>query len=346
MRILVTGNMGYVGSVVVATMKEMLPGAAVAGYDSGFFAGCLVDPSMFPERLLEKQWFGDVRRFDGAILRGVDAVVHLAAVSNDPMGKAFEQVTWDVNCGATLEIARRARENGVGRFVFASSCSLYGAGGTEARTEESPVAPLTAYARSKVGAEEGLRELADGNFRVTCLRFATACGASPRLRLDLVLNDFVASAIATGVIKILSDGTPWRPLIHVEDMARAIVWGMERGGVEGSFLTVNVGSARWNYQILELARAVQKELAGVEIDLNSNAAPDRRSYRVDFSRFQSLAPDHQPRAELHMVVRELADSLRATGFRDAEFRSSRWMRLKVLESLVASGRISSELYWR
>lgn len=262
------------------------------------------------------------------------------------MGKAFEAVTAKINGESTVALARAARERGVGRFVFASSCSIYGAGGAEARTEASPLDPLTAYARSKVRAEEGLRELARGDFVVTSLRFATACGMSPRLRLDLVLNDFVASAVATGVIRILSDGTPWRPLIHTGDMGRAIAWAVSREvKAGGDFLAVNAGSSEWNYQILDLARAVQEGLGSVEIDVNPNPAPDRRSYRVDFSLFSRLAPAYQPQARLDGVVRELVDGLARAGFSDSAFRSSRWIRLRVLEELRDTGRVSPDLFW-
>ena len=187
-----------------------------------------------------------------------------------------------------------AGDLGVGRFVFASSCSIYGAAGDAPRAEDDPLNPLTAYARSKVEAERGLRPLAGRDFTVTALRFATACGASPRLRLDLVLNDFVASAVLSGRIEVLSDGSPWRPLVHVDDMARAIEWGLSRG--RDPFVAVNVGSADWTWQIGALARDVADVLGEVEVSINTAAQPDNRSYKVDFSLFRKLAPDHQPRS--------------------------------------------------
>ena len=213
-RILITGNMGYVGPGVVRLLRQAFPTAELIGYDLGFFAHCLTGTLRLPETRLDRQLFGDVRTLPAGLLAGVDAVVHLAAISNDPMGKAYEDVTMEVNHQAGIVLARRAKACGVKTFVFASSCSMYGLGGDGAKDESSSLNPLTAYARSKVASERDLAPLADANFRVSCLRFATACGWSDRLRLDLVLNDFVAGAVATGEVSILSDGTPWRPLIH------------------------------------------------------------------------------------------------------------------------------------
>ena len=260
MRILVTGNMGYVGPIVVAHLREARPNAHLAGLDTGFFAHCLTGTNVLPERRLDCQWFGDVRRPPAEALEGVDAVVHLAGVSNDPIGTIYEEATLDVNHRATVELARAAREAGARSFVFASSCSVYGLAEEGLRTEESETGPLTAYARSKLLAEDGLAELAGDGFAVTSLRFATACGMSDRLRLDLVLNDFVAGAYAFREITILSDGTPWRPLIHVRDMARAIDWALERPAEHGgAFLALNAGSDDWNYQIRQLADAVARD---------------------------------------------------------------------------------------
>src|SRR6186713_2568307 len=250
MRILITGNLGYVGPWVTRQLRVGYPDASLIGVDIGYFAHCLTDACRLPETLLDAQYFADIRRLPSALLEGVDAVVHLAAISNDPMGNAFEDVTFDVNYRAGIELARKAKAAGVRSFVFASSCSVYGSADDHPRTERSEVAPLTAYAKSKVLTELGLRELAGPGFRVSCLRFATACGMSDRLRLDLVLNDFVACAISTRRITVLSDGTPWRPLINVRDMARAIEWAIERhADAGGDCLIVNAGTNAWNYQV-------------------------------------------------------------------------------------------------
>jgi nucleoside-diphosphate-sugar epimerase len=346
MNILVTGNMGYVGPVVVRHLREKLPNACLSGLDLGYFAQCLTTLDGLPERMLDCQHFADVRDVPERVLADIDAVVHLAAVSNDPIGKAFEEVTAAVNHHATVNLARRARELGVRRFVFASSCSMYGFAEDGLRTEESPLDPLTAYARSKAAAERDLSSLADDDFLITCLRFGTACGMSERLRLDLVLNDFVAAAIAERRILILSDGTPWRPLIDVRDMARAIDWALARDeSAEGPMLTVNVGADDWNYQVRELAEAVVAAVDGAELEIAAQAQPDRRSYRVSFHRFAALAPDHQPRSTLEETVRELIDGLRRIGFADADFRNSALMRLNVLDRLRRDDLLAEDLSW-
>lgn len=346
MKILVTGNLGYVGPAVVRRLRARVPAAELIGFDIGYFAHCLTAVHRVPETLLDAQYFGDVRGMRPGLLAGVDAVVHLAAVSNDPMGTAYEDVTLDINWRATVRLAQLAKAEGVRAFVFASSCSVYGLADDRPRTEQSDVQPLTAYARSKVLAEEGLRDLAGPRFRVSCLRFATACGMSDRLRLDLVLNDFVASAVATGRVAVLSDGSPWRPLVHVDDMARAIEWAIGReaeGG--GDFLVVNVGSEQWTYRIGELAEAVARIIPGTDVSINRSAPADRRSYRVDFSRFRRLAPDHQPQADLPGTIEGLRAGLAAMRFSDPDFRNSPLIRLRVLAGLAQHGFLGPRLQW-
>ncbi|MGE5238820.1 MAG: NAD-dependent epimerase/dehydratase family protein [Chloroflexota bacterium] len=346
MKILITGNMGYIGPDVTARLRESYPGAVLVGYDTGFFAQHLTNAEIFPECRVDVQHFGDVREFPPVLLEGINAVVHLAAVSNDPIGNRFEEVTLAVNHRASVEIARQAKEAGVSSFVFASSCSVYGFAEEGARTERSTVNPLTAYAKSKVFTERDLGELADRNFKVTSLRFATACGMSPRLRLDLVLNDFVAGAIASRRITILSDGTPWRPLINVKDMASAIGWAVARDAASGGdFLVVNAGSNEWNYQVRDLAAAVARVIPGVEVSINSDAQPDKRSYKVDFGLFRSLAPHAYPVYDIERTVADLRDGLLAMGFNDQDFRNSRFMRLKVLEGLRSRGLLDEQLHW-
>jgi nucleoside-diphosphate-sugar epimerase len=339
--------MGYVGPVVVRHLRAALPGAVIEGYDSGFFGPCLTGTDVLPECLLDEQHFGDVRSFDGALLAGADAVVHLAAISNDPIGNAFERVTYDINHVATVNLARMARAAGVGAFVFASSCSMYGASDHQPCTERSTLQPLTPYAKSKALAERDLQGQAAPGFRVTSLRFATACGMSPRLRLDLVLNDFLACAVAGQTITVLSDGTPWRPLIDVADMARAVEWAIQREpeGDENGFLAVNVGTDDWNFQVKDLAAAVAARVDGGRFSINGAAPPDRRSYRVDFGLFRRLAPDHQPVAELDDSIIQLRDGLQAMSFSDRSFRDSGLMRLNHLNRLREKGILDQELRW-
>lgn len=346
MRILITGNMGYVGPGVVRQLRATHPRAELVGLDQGYFAHCLTHATDLPERCLDRQIFKDIRDLTPTDVEGYDAVVNLAAISNDIMGKINEGLTMDVNCDSGVRLAAMAKKAGARAFVFASSCSVYGAGGEGAKTEHSELNPLTAYARSKIGTEQGLAPLADSKFRVTCLRFSTACGMSPRLRLDLVLNDFVACALSTRKITVLSDGTPWRPLIHVLDMARAMDWALGRSAADGGdFLVVNTGADTWNYQVKELAQAVAREIPGTEISINLQAPPDKRSYRVDFAHFRKLAPNHQPRVDLQTAVRELQEGLAAMGFRDGNFRDSDFMRIKVLTGHRDAGRLAEDLRW-
>jgi nucleoside-diphosphate-sugar epimerase len=346
MRILVTGNMGYVGPVLTAHLRQVWPGAEIVGFDSGYFAHCLTGAATLPEVATVRQHFGDVREFPPHLLEGMDAVVHLAAISNDPMGNSFEAVTEKINFAAGRRLAELARDRGVKSFIVASSCSIYGAADGPPRRETDALAPLTAYARSKVALEAGLENMNAGEMVVTCLRFATACGMSPRLRLDLVLNDFVASALTTGEIRVLSDGSPWRPLVDVKDMARAVEWAIIRKAQQGgALLKVNVGSEQWNYQVKELAHAVQRVIPNTTISINRDAPPDKRSYRVDFTRFRQLAPEHQPLMTLDGSIKELMGGLKEMRFDDVKFRQSDLMRLRVLEGHRKSGRLDVDLRW-
>jgi nucleoside-diphosphate-sugar epimerase len=346
MRILIVGNLGYVGPVLARHLRRVQPGAALIGFDTGLFAHCLTAAPAMPEVVLDAQHFGDVRELPPALLDGVDAVVQLAAVSNDPMGNRFAAVTDDINRAASLRLATLARDAGVRSYVFASSCSVYGFATEGARREGDALNPLTAYARSKVASEEGLRAMDRGGMVVTCLRFATACGMSERLRLDLVLNDLTASAILTGRIAVLSDGTPWRPLIDVADMARAIAWAISRPAANGGeFLAVNAGADAWNYQVRDLAEAVAQEIPGTTVAINRDAPADKRSYRVSFALFRALAPDHQPEMTLGRSIRRLKEGIEQIRFADPDFRNSPYIRLKVLDEHIQARRLNPDLRW-
>ena len=346
MRILVTGNMGYVGSAVVRRLRENHPGATINGFDNGYFAHCLTGAMELPELQLDRQFFGDVRELDEDALKGYDVVVHLAAVSNDPMGSRFAAVTRAINQDTSVRIGRMAGAAGVRNFVFASSCSVYGVAEGGPRREGDPLNPMTDYAASKIGTETELEAL-DGDMVVTCLRFATACGMSDRLRLDLVLNDFVACALASGEITVLSDGTPWRPLIDTQDMARAIDWATTRPASNGGrFLVVNAGIDSANYQVRDLANAVVAAVPGTTVNINVDAPADSRSYQVDFSKFAALAPNHLPRVTLAQSIDELVGGLRRMGFADSDFRASPFMRLRILQDHIARGRLSESLRWQ
>jgi UDP-glucose 4-epimerase len=344
-KILVLGNMGYVGPAVVRHLRAQHPSAIIDGYDNGYFAHCLTSACTLPERMLDQQFFGDVRNIPPRFFDGYTAVVQLAAISNDPMGEQFARVTDEINQAATVAVAQAAAKAGVRNFVLASSCSVYGVADDTPRREGDPLNPITAYAKSKVGAEQELSAM-DGEMIVTCLRFATACGMSDRLRLDLVLNDFVACALTRGEITVLSDGSPWRPLIDVGDMARAIDWGIQRQESEGGrCLIVNAGSNDRNYRVRDLARAVADALPGTSISINSKAPVDSRSYRVDFSLFESLANNHRPQITLSQSISGLVSGLRRMDFKDGEFRSSQLIRLQVLRAHIRENRLSQNLEW-
>ena len=346
MKVLITGNLGYVGPAVVRHLRRTHPQARLIGFDSAFFALSTTGATVLPERFLDEQHFGDVREIPEALLEGLDAVIHLAAVSNDPIGNKFERVTEEVNYRASVELGRKARKAGVSHFVFASSCSVYGFAPGAPRKESDEINPQTAYARSKVNTENGLAEIRDNNMIVTSLRFATACGMSDRLRLDLVLNDFVACALALGEISVLSDGSPWRPLIDVRDMARAIEWGIIRqASAGGGFLALNVGSDDRNHQVKDLSNAVAEAIPGTTVKINKAAQPDTRSYKVDFSLFASLAKNHRPQVTLRQSIDTLSKGLRSMGFSDPDFRNSAYIRLKVLEAHIAAGRLTPDLRW-
>lgn len=342
-RILILGNLGYVGPELTKLLRNRYPDYHLTGFDCGFFSKYYTTSLFSPDNFLDCQIYGDVRKSEELDLTNYDSIIALAAISNDPIGNKFEKVTFDVNCDSLVEIAKKAKSQGVSSFVFASSCSVYGFAEEGDRTETSEVNPLTAYAKSKVKAEGELEQLADSNFAVTCLRFATACGISDRLRLDLVLNDFVASAMANNHIEILSDGKPWRPLINVRDMGRAIDWAIHRS-IENPYVLVNAGSNEWNYQVKELAEAVKEIFPGISVSINENAAPDKRSYRVNFDLFKQLAPQHQPIHSLKQTIEELKEGLTAIQFNDKKFRDSSLIRLNVINQLIYNKIIDQELY--
>lgn len=345
-KIFITGNMGYVGPVLNKVIQREYPYCEIVGYDTGFFAHCLTCKDLHPEFGVSIQYFGDVRDIKHTDLNGVDAVIHLAGISNDPIGNEFEAVTFDINLVASIRLAKLSVDAGVKNFVFASSCSMYGTTEGGLRKETDPTKPLTAYARSKIWVEDAISELDLGSMVFTSLRFATACGWSPRLRLDLVLNDFVASAITSSEITVLSDGTPWRPLIDVEDMSRAICWAANRNADNGGqFLAVNAGCNESNYQVKELACEVAKQVPGTKISINPNALPDKRSYAVDFTLYKRLAPYHQPKITLQESIQRLYFGLSAIAFDDKDFRESHLIRLNTLNRHMAAGRVDSYFRW-
>ena len=346
-KILITGNMGYVGPVLLQALAKAFPKTELIGCDLGFFGHSIIGTDIHPEYLLRNHYFVDVRDISSDILNGVDAVVHLAAISNDPMGNEFAEVTSEINRDASIRLTRLAVQAGVKNFVFASSCSMYGQSDGRARRETDELNPLTAYARSKVAVEETVKSSDLDRMVFTSLRFSTACGWSSRLRLDLVLNDFVACAVTTKNITVLSDGSPWRPLIDVEDMCRAIIWGISRTAIEGGqFLAINAGSDANNFRVRELAVAVAKQVPNTTVSINQDAPPDKRSYKVDFSLYRTLAPDYQPQVSIEESIYKLKDGLMKIRFTDRNFRDSNFIRLNTLRQHIQSNRLGSDLRWK
>jgi nucleoside-diphosphate-sugar epimerase len=337
MRIAVTGHHGYLGSVLVPVLVEA--GHEVVGIDAFLYRGCDLGPDSVRVPELEV----DVRDVEPRRLEGLDALVHLAALSNDPLGALRPELTHEINCAATLRLAAAARDAGVPRFVFASSCSMYGSAGEAAVDEEAPLEPLTAYARSKVEAEAGLVGLASAGFAPMLMRNATAYGTSPRLRLDVVLNNLAAWAFTTGKVKILSDGTPWRPLVHVEDIARATILFLEAPSELVSGQAFNVGADSANYQVRELAELVAAAVPGCEVEYAGAGEPDRRSYRVDFGKLARAFPDFRVEWTPERGVRELLSAFERAKLDLDTFLGDRYTRIKRIERLLDEGRLDSDL---
>jgi nucleoside-diphosphate-sugar epimerase len=344
MNILITGNMGYVGPVLAREIKRHDRGARVTGLDNAYFAGCLLDRHDMAERHVDCQIYKDARDVTEGDFCGIDSVICLAALSNDPMGNRYSSQTTEINYKAVEKASTLAKTSGVKNFVFASSCSVYGFSESGECDESSQVNPLTEYARSKVASEDTLAGIADESFRVTCLRFATACGASPRIRLDLVLNDFVASALTTGKIEILSDGTPWRPLIDVHAMAQAMIWASERKSAP-SYLLLNAGSNGWNFQIKDLARKVSGIIPGTEVFISPDGQPDKRSYRVRFDKFAQATKGAVAIGDIDDTIKGIRDILVKNAFEDANFRKSEYVRLNMLQYWASAKAIDESLRW-
>lgn len=337
MRVLVTGNLGFVGSVVAPFLASV--GHEVWGMDTGFYSDCHLYLPLDPPTL--RMDVRDVTRRD---LRDYDAVVHLAALSNDPLGELDPALTEDINLNGTLRVANAAWAAGVKRMIFASSCSMYGVGGADLVDETATMHPQTAYARSKVMADAALREMASDSFCPVCLRFATAYGASPRLRLDLVVNNLVGWGITEQMIRILSDGTPWRPLIHVQDMARAIAAALVAPQEKVCGQAFNAGRSDANYQVRTIATRVAQHLH-CQMTTNPDASPDTRSYQVDFSRIAKGLPDFHPEWGLNRGIAQVATAYRESGMTSEVFKGRRFTRLLQLRHLLEIGELDANLRW-
>ena len=339
MRILLTGHDGYIGTVLSPLLRAA--GHDVVGLDAGLFSACPFGDQPAPPESVRL----DVREARPEHLEGFDAVVHLANLSNDPLGNLSPGLTEAINTDATVRLARLTREAGVGRFVFASSCSLYGAAGQDAVTEGAPFNPVTPYGRAKVDAEAGLARLASDHFSPVYLRNATVYGASPRLRFDLVVNNLTAWAVATGRIRMLSDGSPWRPLVHVEDVSRAVVAALEAPREAVHDQAFNVGRDGENYQIREVAEIVGQEVPGCRVTFADGASPDTRSYRVSFAKIAERLPDWRPTWTVRDGVREVRDALDGLDLQPEVFEGPRYSRIAHLRALLETGALTPDLRW-
>ncbi|MGW5114157.1 NAD-dependent epimerase/dehydratase family protein [Streptomyces noursei] len=337
MRVLLTGHQGYLGTVMAPVLTAA--GHDVVGLDAGLFADCVLGPP--PADPAGHRV--DLRDVTAAHLAGVDAVIHLAALSNDPLGSLAPELTYDINHHASVRLARLARDAGVRRFLYASTCSVYGAaGGDELVAEDAPLRPVTPYAESKVKVEDDLHALADGDFSPVYLRNATAFGYSPRLRADIVLNNLVGHALLSGEVRVLSDGTPWRPLVHAADIAGAFAAALAAPQEAVHDRAFNIGSEANNVTVAEIAAQVAEAVPGSQVRITGENGADPRSYRVDFSRFRAAIPGFDCAWTVKRGALELADAYRKHGLTEEDF-ARRFTRLAVLRAASEAGAVDDTL---
>jgi nucleoside-diphosphate-sugar epimerase len=343
LRVLLTGHQGYLGTVMAPVLAAA--GHEVVGLDAGLFADCVLGPTPADPQGHRV----DLRDVTAEHVAGVDAVIHLAALSNDPLGSLAPELTYDINHHASVRLARLARDAGVRRFLYASTCSVYGAAGDPDLSnlvgEDAPLRPVTPYAESKVRVEDDLHALADGDFTPVFMRNATAFGYSPRLRADIVLNNLVGHALLSGQVLVMSDGTPWRPLVHAVDIARAFTAALTAPREAVHDRAFNIGSETNNVTVAEIAEQVAEAVPGSKVVITGETGADPRSYRVDFSRFRAAIPGFDCEWTVKRGALELADAYRKHTLTREDFER-RFTRLAVLRSASEAGAVDDTLRWR
>jgi nucleoside-diphosphate-sugar epimerase len=340
-KIIVTGHNGFIGTLLVGLLVEK--GYEVVGIDTNYYG---TDCSFYPVKSLIKEIIKDTREITRADIEGAYAICHLAALSNDPMGELNPNLTYDINHLASVKIAEMAKKAGVEKFIYSSSCSLYGmAGGESALTEEADFGPITAYAKSKVYSERDILPLGDKDFSVTFLRNSTAYGVSPKLRLDLVVNNLVGWAVTTNKIRIMSDGSPWRPIVHAEDIARAFIAVIETPKEIVNQQSYNVGLNSENYQVRDIANMVQKVIPACDVVFTGEHGSDSRTYKVNFDKIATQLPAFKPKWNLKTGIEQLYESYLRLGMNEEKFNGRYFIRLKQLQYLTAGQKLDKDLCW-
>jgi len=340
MKVLVTGHKGYIGTILIPML--LAEGYEVTGLDSDLYRYCTFGEGFSEVREVEK----DIRDIELSDVEGFDAVIHLAALSNDPLGDLDEALTYEINHAASVRLAELAKKAGTGRYLFSSSCSTYGAAGEDLIDEEAPFKPVTPYGRSKVMVEEDVSKLADGSFSPVFLRNATAYGVSPRLRFDLVLNNLVAWAYTTGKIHLKSDGTPWRPIVHIEDISRAFISALKAPRDLVHNQAFNISSNDQNYQIREIAGIVKKVMPECELEFAEGAGPDKRTYRVDCSKAMEKLSGFKVMWNAEKGARELNEAYARYGITLEDFEGPRYKRIDHVKLLIKEGKLDDKLRWK